>query len=109
MAIVLQNPGKQGFFVISVRNRECASLSIMQNKPNFQKSQMNVSIYLQTGYENKSDWTIGKNKPNQGQSKPILEKMNVNFCAAWYYENKQKALKKPPLLEVNSEPLRKDL
>ncbi len=44
-------------------------------------------------------------KPN---SKPILEIMNVNFCAAWYYKSKPKAVKKPPLLEVNSEPLRMD-
>jgi len=43
----------------------------MQNKPNFQKSQMNLSIYLQTAYENKRDWTLGQNKPN---SNPISEK-----------------------------------
>ncbi|MBA7708168.1 hypothetical protein ES703_117060 [subsurface metagenome] len=40
--------------------------------------------------------------------KPISKRMNVNFCVTGYYESKQKALKKPPLLEVNSEPLRKD-
>ena len=28
--------------------------------------------------------------------------MNVNFCVTGYYKSKQKALKKPPLLEVNS-------
>ena len=43
----------------------------MQNKPNFQDTQMNVSIYLQTAYENKRDWTLGQNKPN---SNPISEK-----------------------------------
>jgi hypothetical protein len=36
--------------------------------------QMNVSIYLQTAYENKSDWTLGQSKPNsnpiQTQFKP---------------------------------------
>ncbi len=48
--------------------------TFMQNKPNLPKSQMNVSIYLQTDYENKHDWTIGKNKPNQSQSKPISER-----------------------------------
>jgi len=42
---------------------------IMQNKANFRKSQMNVSIYLQTAYENKSNWTLGENKPN---SNPVL-------------------------------------
>jgi len=94
----------------------------MQNKPNFQKSQMNVNSLLTTDYENKSNWTLGQNKPNskpikpnlpvaqmsvnsiltkgyrknddfpvqenkpnsnpiQTQTKPILERMNVNFCA----------------------------
>ncbi|MEE9370011.1 MAG: hypothetical protein V3W45_00950 [Sedimentisphaerales bacterium] len=36
----------------------------MQNKPNFRKSQMNVSIFSQKAYENISDWTLGENKPN---------------------------------------------
>ncbi len=80
----------------------------MQNKPNFQDTQMNVSIYLQTAYENKSDWTIGENKPNSNPIKPNFKIMNVNFCAAWYYKSKPKAVKKPPLLKVNSEPFRKD-
>ena len=39
----------------------------MQNKPNFQKSQMNVNLYNTTDYENKSNWTLGENKPNQSQ------------------------------------------
>ncbi len=39
----------------------------MQNKPNFQKSQMNVSIFSQKAYENINDWTLGENKPNQTQ------------------------------------------
>ncbi len=65
---------------------------------------MNVNSLITTDYENISDWTIGQNKPN---SKPIL-KMNVNLCVTGYYESKPKALKKPPLVEVNSEPIRKD-
>ncbi len=40
----------------------------MQNKPNFQKSQMNVKFCKQMDYENKRDWTIGQNKPKQTQS-----------------------------------------
>jgi len=36
----------------------------MQNKPNFQKSQMNVTPYNTTDYENKSNWTLGESKPN---------------------------------------------
>jgi hypothetical protein len=43
----------------------------MQNKPNFQKSQMNLSIFSQMAYENKSNWTLGQSKPN---SNPISEK-----------------------------------
>ena len=39
----------------------------MQNKPNFRKSQMNLSVYLEKAYENKSNWTLGENKPNQTQ------------------------------------------
>ena len=62
--------GKQGVFVISGRNSgktTKVSLLFMQNKPNFQKSQMNVSSVLTTNYENKSNWTLGENKPNQTQ------------------------------------------
>ena len=43
---------------------------IMQNKPNFWKSQMNVNIYNTTDYENKSNWTIGESKPNSNPIKP---------------------------------------
>jgi len=43
----------------------------MQNEPNFQKSQMNVNLYITTDYENKRNWTLGENEPNQSQLKPI--------------------------------------
>ena len=36
----------------------------MQNKPNFLKDQMNVSFFNTKDYENKSNWTLGENKPN---------------------------------------------
>jgi len=79
------------------------------NKPNLRKAKMDVNIYYTKVYENISDWTLGENKPNsnpiQTQSKPILERINVNFCTAGYYKSKQKALKKPPLLKVNSKSL----
>ena len=41
---------------------------------------MNVTIYLQTAYENIRDWTLGENKPNSNPIKPNLRKaqMNVN-------------------------------
>jgi len=58
----------------------------MQNKPNFRKSQMNVSIFSQKAYENKSNWTLGENKPN---SNPISEKpkMSANVFVTKDYEN----------------------
>jgi hypothetical protein len=64
--------------------------SFLTNKPNFQKSQTNVSIYLQTAYENKHDWTIGQNKPNSNPIKPNFQnaQMNINFFAKGYYESK---------------------
>jgi len=47
----------------------------MQNKPNFQKAQMNVSDYITREYGKKDTWWSGKNKPNsnpiQTQSNPI--------------------------------------
>ena len=55
------------------RERSTNQLLFMQNKPNFRKSQMNVSIFTQMHYENLSDWTLGENKPN---SKPIQTQSN---------------------------------
>ncbi len=42
--------------------------AIMQNKPNFQKSQMNVNLYNTKVYKNETAFRRGKNKPNQSQS-----------------------------------------
>jgi hypothetical protein len=39
----------------------------MQNKPNLLNTKMNVSKVLTNDYENKSNWTLGENKPNQTQ------------------------------------------
>jgi len=36
--------------------------------------QMNVTSLITVDYENISNWTLGENKPNQTQSKPISEK-----------------------------------
>jgi hypothetical protein len=62
----------------------------MQNKPNFQKSQMNVSRYNTTDYENISDWTIGQSKPNSNPIKPNFQKaqMNVNLTLTKGYRKK---------------------
>ena len=46
----------------------------MQNKANFQKSQMNVSIFSKMAYENKFNWTLGENKPN---SNPMSKQLVV--------------------------------
>jgi hypothetical protein len=58
----------------------------MQNKPNLLDAQMNVSIFSKMDYENKSNWTLGQNKPN---SNPISvkPKMNANIFATKDYEN----------------------
>jgi hypothetical protein len=66
------------------------STLFMQNKPNFQKSQMNVSIFSQRAYENKSNWTLGQNKPNSNPNKPNFRKakMDVNLCLIEDYRKK---------------------
>ncbi len=62
----------------------------MQNKPNFQKSQMNLKLCKQMDYENKGNWTIGQNKPNSNPIKPNLKKaqMNVNLYVIEDYRKK---------------------
>ncbi len=54
----------------------------MQNKANFRKSQMNVTSLITMEYENISDWTLGKNKPNQTQSNPIQSQFKANLSDA---------------------------
>ena len=44
------------------------SALFMQNKANFPDAQMNVTSLITVEYENKSNWTLGENKPNQTQS-----------------------------------------
>ena len=46
----------------------------MQNKPNFREAQMNVSFFITKDYENKSNSTLGENKPNSKPNKPNLQK-----------------------------------
>ena len=50
----------------------------MQNKPNFQKSQMNLNPYNTTDYEIKSNWTLGENKPNSNPIKPNCRKGKID-------------------------------
>ncbi len=52
----------------------------MQNKANFQKSQVDVNLYNTTDYEEISNWTLGENKPNSNPIKANFRnaQMNVN-------------------------------
>jgi len=50
----------------------------MQNKPNFQKSQMNVSFFIKMAYEYKSNWTLGQFKPNSNPIKPNLPEGKID-------------------------------
>ncbi len=62
----------------------------MQNKPNFQKSQMNVNLYNTKDYERKRNWTLGENKPNSKPIKANLKrvKMNINSIITKDYRKK---------------------
>ncbi len=92
MAIVLQNAGKQGFFVISVRNsREIDEKFdyFMQNKANFRKAQMNVNSFITKDYRKNDAFAVQKNKPNSNPNKANLKraKMNLNIYYTEVYEN----------------------
>ncbi len=51
---------------------------------------MNVNIYNTKAYENKSNWTLGENKPNSNPIKPNFQKakMNVNLYFIEDYRKK---------------------
>ncbi len=51
---------------------------------------MNLNFYSTKDYENKSNWTLGKNKPNSNPIKPNLRKakMNVNLTLTKDYRKK---------------------
>jgi len=62
----------------------------MQNKPNFRKSQMNVNIFSTKTYENKSNWTLGENKPNSNPIKSNCRKGKIDAKSVFtkdYEEN----------------------
>jgi len=73
----------------------------MQNKPNFQKAKMNVSAVYTKDYENKSNWTLGENKPNSNPKQTQFKanfrkaKMNVTSFLTKDYENEPR-LPAPP-------------
>jgi hypothetical protein len=51
---------------------------------------MNVKSYNTSDYGNKSDWTLGENKPNSNPTKPNFRKaqMNVNSFITKDYRKK---------------------
>ncbi len=63
---------------------------IMQNKPNFQKSQMNVSNIITRNYKIFIPLAGQKNKPNSNPIKPNLRKakMNINSIITKDYRKK---------------------
>jgi len=62
----------------------------MQNKPNFRKSQMNVKSYNTTDYENKSNWTLGENKPNSNPIKPNLPEGKIDAKSVFTKDYEEK-------------------
>ena len=62
----------------------------MQNKPNFQKSQMNVNQYNTKKYGKFIPLAGQKNKPNSNPNKPNLKraKMNINSIITKDYRKK---------------------
>ncbi len=64
--------------------------SFMQNKPNFQKAQINVNIYYIKEYQNFIPLAGQKNKPNSNPNKPNFQKaqMNVNLTLTKGYRKK---------------------
>jgi len=65
-------------------------LLFMQNKPNFQDTQMNVNIYDTKDYKNFIPLAGQKNKPNSNPNKPNFRKakMNVNSLITKDYRKK---------------------
>ncbi len=54
------------------------STLFMQNEPNFQKAQMNVTSLITVAYEYKSNWTLGENKPNSNPIKANTKPIKAN-------------------------------
>jgi len=63
-------------------------LFIMQNEPNFEKAQMNVTKVITKDYENKSNWTLGENEP---KTNPI----KANFTSAQRRRTAVQRIKNP--------------
>jgi len=72
------------------RESSTNQLLFMQNKPNFRKAKMYISIYYTKVYKNKTAFRRGKNKPNSNPIKPNFRKakMNVNLTLTKDYRKK---------------------
>ncbi len=90
---------------------------IMQNKPNFRKSQMNVTAFYTVDYENDNTFRLPKNKANtnpiqtqyNANTNPIPEmsKMNVNsFITKEYRKNDAFTVQKN---KANTNPIKPNL
>ena len=69
---------------------------------------MNVNLYNTRDYENKSNWTLGENKPNSNPIKPNLRRarMNINSIITKDYRKKDDfAVRKN---KANSNPILKE-
>jgi hypothetical protein len=84
--------------------------SFYAKQSQFPKSQMNVNLYNTTDYGNKSNWTLGKNKPNSKPNKANFRKakMSASVFATKDYEEKMRirAMKKQSQNKPNSNPIK---
>jgi len=81
------------------------STLFMQNKPNFRKAKMNVSIFSTKAYKNKHNWTLSENKPKTNPIKPNFRnaQMSANaFSQKDYRKNDAFAVQKN---KPNSNPM----
>ncbi len=82
-------------------------LLFMQNKPNFQDTQMNVNIYYTKAYNNETASGSRKNKPNQTQFAKSPNECKLNFNKGlqkkrcFHRPNKQTQFLQMPKMDVN--------
>ncbi len=66
---------------------------------------MNVSIFLQKDYENKSDWTLGENKPNSNPIKPNCRKGKIDAKCVFTKDYERNDIFAVPKNKANSNPI----
>ena len=78
---------------------------IMQNKPNFQNAQMNVTSFEKTDYHDLAALRLRKNKPNSKPNKANFRnaQMNLNFFFTKDYKNH--SLRSLPAKQTQSNPI----